>query len=134
LDIEGTTELLSTWDLASPTSTDPPVATIPPANPVESFSTPTPQPIEAIVKIVRSDLAQRLNTDLSEIEVIHLESRIWPDNGLGCAVRKGVFNEQPISGYRVLLSYLGVTYEVHTSLEGAFRYCLDAEKPLDPIK
>ncbi len=134
LDIKSTPELLSTWDSASPTSTDPPAATIPPANPVKSFPTATPQPMEAIIEVVRSDLARRLNADQSEIEVFHLESRTWPDTGLGCAVRKGVFNEQPISGYRILLSYLGVTYEYHSSLEGAYRYCLDAEKPIDPIK
>lgn len=133
-DIEGTKELLSTWESASPTTTDPPAATIPPVNPVKSFPTPTPQPMQAMIDMVRSDLAQRLNTELSGIEVIHTESRTWPDNGLGCAARKGVFNEQPISGYRIILSYLGSTYEYHTSLAGDFRYCLALDKPLDPIK
>lgn len=134
LDIEGTTELLSTWDLASPTSTDPPVATIPPANSMKIFPTVTPQPTNAILELVREDLARRLNAVTAEIEVIHLESRTWPDASLGCVARKGVFNEQSIPGYRILLSYLGLNYEYHTSLAGEFRYCRDAEKPLDPIQ
>jgi len=134
LDIGGATEQLSTLDSASPTTTILPAATIPPANPVKSFPTPTLQPMEAIIDVVRSDLARRLNMDLSGIEVIHIESSTWPDTGLGCVVRKGVFNEQPISGYRIMLSYLGSTYEYHTSLAGDFRYCLALDKPLDPIK
>ena len=134
LDIEGTTGQLSTLDSSSPTTEDSPAAIIPSANPGKSLPTATKQSKEAIIELVRVDLAQRLKTNASEIEVINLESRTWPDTGLGCAVRKGLFIEQPIPGYRILLTYLGITYEYHTSLGGTFRFCPYAEKPLDPIK
>jgi hypothetical protein len=134
LDREGTAKPLSTSDPTSPKSIDSPMPTIPLADPVTSLPTATTQPTEAIIELIRWDLAQRLNANASEIEITHLESRIWSDAGLGCVARKGLFNEQSISGYRILLSHMGFTYEYHTSLTGTFRYCLDAGKPLDPIK
>jgi hypothetical protein len=94
-----------------------------------------PEPLtDEIVEQVQADLAMRLDVQVDQIQILSIENRTWPDAGLGCAARKGLYDPQPIPGQLILLGYQDRPYPYHTSLDGVFLYCPDVGKPLDPIK
>lgn len=88
------------------------------------------QPIEDKVK---ADLASYLGTSVDQISTIEIAERTWPDRGLGCRIRSGVFEPQPIAGFLITLEHNGQAYPYHTDRASMFVRCLDPGKPLDPI-
>lgn len=83
---------------------------------------------------IKADLAQRLGVAADQIEVASTGERTWPDQGLGCAARKGLYEPAPTPGYIVVLVYAGQRYEYHADRAGRFLRCDAPAKPLGPIR
>jgi hypothetical protein len=97
-------------------------------------STPgQPLSIQATESLARADLASFLNVAEDQIQLVGSASRTWPDKGLGCAARKGVFEPQQTPGYEITLVHSGVTYRYHTDQQGRLIRCSDPGKPIGPI-
>lgn len=84
----------------------------------------------ALVARATADLAQRLDMDASQIEVVSVRAVEWRDGSLDCA-RGGMMVPQVITpGYLIVLSAGGVKYEYHTSdwAGGLVKFCGQAKK------
>jgi hypothetical protein len=89
---------------------------------------------EAIEAVLKADLAGRLDVPESEIQTESVETRTWPDAGLGCRARRGVLPPERIPGYLILLQHNGQSYAYHTDQAGNFVYCPATSKPFDRIQ
>ena len=89
------------------------------------------QEIEARVRI---DAARRLRVTLEEVRVAETAERTWPDRGLGCNARRGVFEPTPTPGFRILVQAGTRRLIYHTDRFGRLLRCAAPAKPLDPIK
>jgi hypothetical protein len=76
-----------------------------------------PRPVQAAV----ADLAERLNVEPVEVEVVEVQPLDWPDACLALARPDEACAQVITPGYRVLLSAEGRRYEYHTDLETAVR-------------
>lgn len=104
-------------------------SSVPPAS---SAATDLLQPeIEALVV---ADLGARLNVARDAIQVVAASERTWPDRSLGCGMRRGVYEQQPVPGYQITLVHAAQTFQYHTDRRGAFVRCDPSGKPLDRIK
>jgi hypothetical protein len=91
------------------TTTEPPPTTSPQP---PALTTPT-DPASAIEQAI-ADLAARLDTAPSEIEIVTQEAVTWPDRGLGCPQLGINYIQVPVDGLRIVLGHAGATYEYHT--------------------
>jgi hypothetical protein len=83
---------------------------------------------------VRTDAARRLRLTLDEVRVTETAERTWPDRGLGCNARRGVFEPAPTPGFRILVEASTQRLTYHTDRFGRVLRCTAPAKPLDPIK
>jgi hypothetical protein len=83
---------------------------------------------------LKEDLATRLYVSASEIATELVETRTWPDAGLGCRAQRGVLPAQPIQGYLVVLQHGDARYTYHTDQGENFVFCPEVNKPLDRIQ
>ena len=84
----------------------------------------------ALAARATADLAQRLDMDVEEIEVVSVRAVEWRDGSLGCG-QAGMMVPQVITpGHRITLSADGVQYEYHTSdrVGGLVKFCGQAKK------
>lgn len=128
-DPEPAFEPAATTDTPETTADDPPQedAIVPRGTPMEQTTQ-----MEATAK---SDLAQRFDIAADQIETISVEERTWPDKGLGCAARKGLFEPQRTPGYRFVFARGEETFTYHTDQAGNFVLCNEPETPpLGPKK
>jgi hypothetical protein len=96
------------------------------APPVDSPVAPVPGvPVQLpnLERDVTTDLAQYLNIDSSNIEVVSSEAVTWPDSSLGCPKSGMVYTEVLTPGYRVVLRVNGQTYRYHSKGVAAFMRC-----------
>ena len=82
------------------------------------MSTPSPEPTTPsgsgpLVEQARQDLAQRLDMDPAEIEVVSMESVVWPDSSLGCPQPGMAYMQVLRDGYRIQLRAGGKIYFYH---------------------
>lgn len=82
------------------------------------MSTPSPEPTTPagsgpLVEQARQDLAQRLDIDPAEIEVVSMESVVWPDSSLGCPQPGMAYMQVLRDGYRIQLRAGGRIYFYH---------------------
>ena len=83
---------------------------------------------------VRADAARRLRVTVDEVRVAETAERTWPDRGLGCNARRGVFEPAPTPGYRIIVQAGNRRLTYHTDRSGRLLNCAAPAKPLDPIK
>ncbi len=107
-----------------------PTPTIPTSQPAPAGTTPEsatggttgvtpPAEAQAVVRLAREDLAQRLGLAPEAIRLVSVEAVDWSDTSLGCP-QPGMMYAQVITpGYRVMLEAGGQRYEYHTD-EGQF--------------
>ncbi len=69
--------------------------------------------------LVRQILAQQLQLDLNEIEIVTVEAVEWPDACLGVYTADMMCAQVITPGYRVVLAVDGQQYEYHTNLDGS---------------
>lgn len=70
--------------------------------------------------LVRQILAQQLQLNLDEIEIVSVEQVEWPDACLGVYTADMMCAQVITPGYRVILAVDGQQYEYHTNLDGNF--------------
>lgn len=75
------------------------------------------------------DLAKRLGSKKSELQVLAVESVVWNDGALGCPQPDKAYTQATVPGLRVLFQHAGKTYQYHGSERGHFVYC---ESPPEP--
>jgi hypothetical protein len=69
--------------------------------------------------LVRQILAQQLQLDLDQIEIVTVEEVEWPDACLGVYTADVMCAQVITPGYRVVLAVDGQQYEYHTNLDGS---------------
>lgn len=123
---------------AQETPTRPPVEQVRPIIPTQEEATlifpnlPTPYApeIQGLIDLAKTDLADRLSIELSQISTSVVNQVTWPDTSLGCQ-SAGIYSAQVLTpGYRILLEYAQKTYEFHTDSRKTVVYC---KIPLPPV-
>jgi hypothetical protein len=76
---------------------------------------PTPD-LSQLPQVAQSiaDLAQRLNVPPGDIEVVLVESVVWPDGSFGCPQPGMVYAQVLQEGLRVVLRHGGLEYAYHS--------------------
>jgi hypothetical protein len=83
-------------------------------------------PIE-VLQAVAIEVSKQVGEDVATVTITSFEAVEWNDSFLGCPV-EGEFASQVITpGYRVIATYDGTTYEVHTDLAGNAVSCTGGE-------
>lgn len=114
--------LLTACGVASqvaPTPTDTPAIPSPtttPANDTGERDLGTPAP--TIRNQALQFLAEDLNVDSEQVDVVSVESVMWNDASLGCPEPGKMYAQVVTPGYRIVLEVDGTTYEVHTDNAG----------------
>ena len=68
---------------------------------------------------VKNDMARRLSVRPEEVRIAESSPRIWPDAGLGCNARRGLFELMDVPGSRSSLKRAaGVSCITPTAAEG----------------
>ena len=133
-------------DVTEPT--EPPAATIPVAGTAPTAPSVAPPPTTdettdenteentvptdpAHVDIAVADLADRLDVDPAEIDVVSVDEVTWSDGSLGCPEPGMAYTQALVDGIRILLSVDGVEYEYHSGGSGDPFYC-PAERVTPP--
>ena len=70
--------------------------------------------------LVSQILAQQLQINLDQIEIVSVEEVEWPDACLGVYTADMMCAQVITPGYRVILAVDGQQYEYHTNLDGSF--------------
>jgi hypothetical protein len=60
------------------------------------------------------DLAQRLSTQVDQIELLEVAAVVWPDGGLGCPHPGVVYTQVPRDGLLIRLRVGKRTYHYHS--------------------
>ena len=74
------------------------------------------------------DLARHLSVPEGEVEVVSVESVIWPDGSLGCPQPGMYYTQALVEGSQVLLTHDGRGYDYHASEGGTPFLCASADK------
>jgi hypothetical protein len=83
---------------------------------------------------VKEESARRLGVQAEEVRLVDVKARVWPDAGLGCNARRGVFEPSPVPGFRIIAEAGGRRLVYHTDRHGRLLRCATPTKPTDPIK
>jgi len=86
-------------------------------------SAPGPDDAETGVDRAKEDLAHRKGIDKEQITVVAVKEVNWPDTSLGCPEPGMVYAQVITPGHRIILSYVGQTYEYHSDQGGRVVYC-----------
>jgi hypothetical protein len=104
-----------------------PLPTTTAGEPQEAPRPGIPDPAKYLVNQVSQDLAQRLDVDISAIEVFEVEEVEWPDSSLGCPRSGMSYSEVITPGFRIVLGYGGEKYLYHTDRNKLFVLCQDGK-------
>ena len=74
-----------------------------------------PAGAETLVNLAKTDLAQRLDVDISAITIVINKPIIWPEATLGCPKPGMDFSPVEIPGYIIQLQVDGKDYTYHTN-------------------
>jgi hypothetical protein len=85
---------------------------------------------QALIERAKTDLAQRLSIQASQIKAVETKEVFWLDGSLGCPQPGITFAQIPTPGYLIMLVYGGNEFEYHASVHGDTLYC---ENPTPPI-
>ena len=80
--------------------------------------------------VAATDLAERLNVEVSKITVNVVESVTWRDGSIGCPEPGMSYTQALVPGVRVILEHDGELYYYHGTSPDALSYC---ENPSEPI-
>jgi hypothetical protein len=67
----------------------------------------------------KSFLADKLNINKETIKLVDIQSVQWPDTCLGVQTTGVMCAFHVVDGYRITLSAIDQTYEVHSNLDGS---------------
>jgi len=82
------------------------------------IGTPIPMPLDpALQKVVmqaKQDLARRLAIPEEQIELVEVQSVVWPDKGLGCPQPGMVYLQVQVDGLLIRFKAGGHVYDYHS--------------------
>lgn len=81
---------------------------------------------------VREDVARRLRLQVEDVRVVESAPRTWPDRGLGCTARRGVFEPMDVPGFLVVAEAGTRRFVYHTDRFGRLVRCPSTTRPLGP--
>jgi hypothetical protein len=87
-----------------------------------------------IERRVKDDTARRGRLRADDVRIIESRARIWPDAGLGCNTRRGVFEPEQIPGFEIVAEAGGRRFVYHTDRRGRLLRCSTPRKPIDRIQ
>jgi len=90
-----------------------------PESPLEEPATASESGDLDVGALARQILAQQLQLDLDEIEIVTVEAVEWPDACLGVYTADMMCAQVITPGYLVVLAVDGEQYEYHTNLDGS---------------
>jgi hypothetical protein len=76
--------------------------------------TPSNQSLQKLVTQAKDDLAKRLNIATDQIDLIELQSVVWPDGSLGCPQPGMGYIQVQVDGLLIRLRVGGRIYEYHS--------------------
>jgi len=79
--------------------------------------------LEPYVERATSDLADRLEIDESEIELVEARLVTWPNGALGCPDPDMLYTQALVDGYRIRLAADGRTHHYHGAQDGPPFHC-----------
>jgi hypothetical protein len=83
---------------------------------------------------VKEDVARRLGVRAGDVRIAESNARVWPDAGLGCSARRGMFEPERIPGFEVVAEADGRRVVYHTDRRGRLLRCATPGKPIDRIQ
>jgi hypothetical protein len=83
---------------------------------------------------VKSEMAKRLGLRLEEIRIAETSPRVWPDAGLGCNARRGLFEPERTPGFEIVAEANGRRDVYHADRRGRLLRCSTPRKPIDRIQ
>ena len=84
---------------------------------------PKPHTRAETLALVRQDVAAREKVAAASVTVVRQEDRVWDDDDLGCAARKGLKEPSPVPGYLFVVQAGGLTVEYHSDRMGRIKRC-----------
>lgn len=67
----------------------------------------------ARIEFARQDIVDRFGYPIAEIEVVAVESIIWPTTAAGCPSTGQEYETRPTPGYRIVLAWADLTFQYH---------------------
>jgi hypothetical protein len=83
-----------------------------------------------IANQAKQDLAERLDVDVSDIDLTEQEQVEWSDSSLGCPQTGLAYLPVVTPGYRIIFEIGGKQHIYHTDLREQIVYCVDG-KPVN---
>lgn len=65
------------------------------------------------VEFARRDVSERFGYPVAEIEVVIVESVVWPNEAAGCPSTGREYEPDPTPGYRIVLAWADLTFSYH---------------------
>ena len=97
-----------------------------------SSGTPIPIPLDSglpqFVRQAQEDLVKRLAVPVEQIELVEVQSVVWPDKGLGCPQPGLLYPQVQVDGLLIRFRVGGRLYEYHS---GGNRPPFLCENPTD---
>jgi hypothetical protein len=87
-----------------------------------------------IERRVKDDMARRGGLRADDVRIIESRARVWPDAGLGCNARRGVFEPAQVPGFEIVAEAGGRRFVYHTDRRGRLLRCSTPRKPIDRIQ
>lgn len=78
---------------------------------------------QAIMTAVFEDLQTHANVPKETITIVRAEAVIWNDGALGCPQPDGIYTQEPIAGYWVVLRTGTETFDYRIRQNGTFLLC-----------
>lgn len=89
----------------------------------------TSRPVDqAMVDVVKADLAQRLGVPIDSIEVVSVTPQQWRTSGLGCEQPDQMYLQVITPGLQIVLAVGDGIYTYHTDLQGNFILCAEGTR------
>jgi hypothetical protein len=121
------TESLPSYPREAPSQEISPTLTASPLpfeNTPESKGMPSnPPPVEKFVSLSKSELADRLKIEATEITLLKTKESLWPNAALGCPEPGKVYAQGKVPGYQIWLEANNVEYIYNTDLSGQIIFC-----------
>ena len=81
---------------------------------ITPIPTPSNQSLQKLVTQAKEDLAKRLNIATDQIDLIELQSVVWPDGSLGCPQPGMGYIQVQVDGLLIRLRVGSRVYEYHS--------------------
>ena len=78
---------------------------------------------------VKNDVAKRLGLRPEDARIAESSARLWPDAGLGCNARRGMFEPARTPGFEIVAEAGGRRFVYHTDRQGRLLRCSTPGRP-----